>query len=90
MNSSAQPPRTYFKLFSPDLDTIRTEWAFKESVVAVTVNSDRYVNMLEEFFLPRTDELDHEDIWFQQDGATAHTSKASMAVLREHFPEHLI
>ena len=42
------------------------------------------------FFFPRLDELDLGDIWFQQDGATAHTSRASMAVLREHFPERLI
>jgi len=46
--------------------------------------------MLQEFFFPRLDELDLVDIWFQQDGATAHTSRASMAVLREHFPERLI
>lgn len=46
--------------------------------------------MLQEFFFPRLDELDLGDIWFQQDGATAHTSRASMAVLREHFPERLI
>jgi len=26
------------------------------------------------------------DTWFQQDGATAHTSRASMTVLRKHFP----
>ena len=65
-------------------------WFFEENEVTVKVNSDRYVNMLEEFFLPRIDELDLGDIWFQQDGATAHTSRASMAVLREHFPERLI
>jgi hypothetical protein len=65
-------------------------WFFEENEVTVTVNSDRYVNMLEEFFFPRLDELDLGDIWFQQDGATAHTSRASMAVLREHFPERLI
>ncbi|QQP53887.1 Transposable element Tc3 transposase [Caligus rogercresseyi] len=46
--------------------------------------------MLEEFFLPRINELDQGDILFQQDGATAHTSRASMAVLREHFSERLI
>ncbi|QQP52634.1 Transposable element Tc3 transposase [Caligus rogercresseyi] len=46
--------------------------------------------MLEEFFLPRINELDQGDIWFQQDGATVHTSRASMAVLRKHFPERLI
>ena len=45
---------------------------------------------LDEF--PRLDELDLGDIWFQHapDGATAHTSRASMAVLKEHFPERLI
>ncbi|KAG5323085.1 TC3A transposase, partial [Pseudoatta argentina] len=65
-------------------------WFFEENEVAVTVNSDRYLNMLQEFFFPRLNELDLGDIWFQQDGATAHTSRASMAVLREHFPERLI
>ena len=65
-------------------------WLFEENEVTVTVNSDRYVNMLQDFFFPRVDELDLGDTWFQQDGATAHTSRASMAALREHFPEHLI
>ncbi|QQP34944.1 Transposable element Tc3 transposase, partial [Caligus rogercresseyi] len=65
-------------------------WFFEKNEVTVTVNSERYVNMLEEFFLPRINELDQGDIWFQQVGATAHTSRASMAVLREQFPERLI
>lgn len=65
-------------------------WFFEENGNTVTVNSDRYVNMLEQFLFPRLDELDLGDFWFQQDGATAHTSRASMAVLREHFPERLI
>ncbi|QQP37798.1 Transposable element Tc3 transposase [Caligus rogercresseyi] len=39
--------------------------------------------MLEEFFLPRINELDQGDIWFQQDGATAHTSRASMGIREE-------
>ena len=29
-------------------------------------------------------------MWFQQDGATAHTARMSMELLREHFPERLI
>jgi hypothetical protein len=29
-------------------------------------------------------------IWFQQDGATAHTARASMEVIQEMFPEHII
>ena len=46
--------------------------------------------MLQELFIPLLDELDLGDTWFQQDGATARTSRTSMAVLREHFPECLI
>ena len=29
-------------------------------------------------------------VWFQHDGATAHTARASMSVLREMFPQHVI
>ena len=29
-------------------------------------------------------------MWFQQDGATAHTARDTMQLLREHFPERLI
>ena len=65
-------------------------WFFEENEVTVTVNSDRYVNIFLELFFPRLDELDLGDTWFQQDGATAHTSRTSMAVLREIFPERLI
>jgi len=35
------------------------------------------------------DELE-DDVWFQQDGATAHTSRRSLSILREMFPGNLI
>jgi hypothetical protein len=34
--------------------------------------------------------IDLSSVWFQQDGATAHTARASMSVLREMFPQHVI
>ncbi|VEN46781.1 unnamed protein product [Callosobruchus maculatus] len=34
--------------------------------------------------------VDIKDLWFQQDGATAHTARASMAVLRHLFPNRSI
>ena len=46
--------------------------------------------MLENFLRPKLDDLDIEHVWFQQDGATAHTARRSLAVLREMFPGHLI
>ena len=63
---------------------------FQENGRAVTVNSGRYVTMIEEFFLPALEEMDLDNVWFQQDGATAHTARVSMNVLRAAFPEWLI
>jgi len=56
----------------------------------VTVTSDRYIEMLENFLRPQLEEMDVADAWFQQDGATAHTAWRSMQVLREMFPGKLI
>jgi hypothetical protein len=35
-------------------------------------------------------EIDLRTVWFQQDGATAHTARTSMWVLREMIPGHVI
>jgi len=53
----------------------------------VTVNSERYVTMLEGFVEPQLRRLgiDPTVLHFQQDGATAHTARNSMAVVREMF-----
>jgi len=63
---------------------------FEEDGATVTVTSDRYVEMLETFLRPKLDDVDTEDVWFQQDGATAHTARCSLRVLREMFPGRLI
>ena len=34
--------------------------------------------------------MDLPSIWFHQDGATGHTARASMSVLQEMFPQHVI
>lgn len=59
---------------------------------AVTVNSQRYVNMIEEFLVPQLEEnnYDMNNMWFQQDGATAHTARISMQAVRVLFPGRLI
>ena len=64
---------------------------FEEDNVTVTVNSDRYCEMLETFLRPKFNILHKRDnVWFQQDGATTHTSRRAMGILREMFPSHLI
>ena len=51
---------------------------------AVTVTSKRYMAMLRNFCEPELGRrgIDPSSVWFQQDGATAHTATASMSVLR--------
>jgi hypothetical protein len=63
---------------------------FFEEERIVTVTSQRYVEMLSNFLQPRLNEPGNASLWFQQDGATMHTARASMEVLREIFPGCLI
>jgi hypothetical protein len=59
---------------------------------AVTVTSARYFEMLWILLTPELSCCGTElsTIWFQQDGATAHTERASMELIQEMFPEQVI
>ena len=48
--------------------------------------------MLCNFLRPqlRSVRVNTEEIWFQQDGATAHTARASMTVVRQMFLQHVV
>ena len=47
--------------------------------------------MLKTFLRPKLNMLhDIDNVWFQQNGATAHTSLRAMGILREMLPDHLI
>ena len=56
----------------------------------VTVNGERYREMISNFFLPKMQKLDLHDMWFQQDGARCHTARVIMELLRGEFGEHFI
>jgi hypothetical protein len=57
----------------------------------MTVNCNRYCGMLQNFLRPRLEKFDNsEDFWFQQDGATAHTDRRSLGILREMFTSRLV
>jgi len=60
-----------------------------EQGAAVTVN-ERYRAMLNEFLLPKFEEEDTDDIWFQQDGALCHTANATIDLLRTVFENRII
>lgn len=65
---------------------------FEEGGRAVTVNSERYQIMLREYLVPelRRRRLSRCQVYFQQDGATCHTSNESIAEVRRLFPGKVI
>ena len=95
MSSSIHAPRT-------SACPIRIKFASKNLVSrltlhgpagrAETVNSARYTETLRTFLEPELQSLgvETQTLWFQQDGATAHTAKSAMRVLNEMFPARMI
>ncbi|GFU88792.1 hypothetical protein TNCV_4444691 [Trichonephila clavipes] len=51
----------------------------------VTVNGDRYRAMITNFFIPELNNYDVQELWFQQDGATCHTARATIDLLKDTF-----
>ncbi|GFS57666.1 putative DD41D transposase [Trichonephila clavipes] len=56
----------------------------------VTVNGDRYTAMITNFFIPELNNHDVQELWFQQDGATCHTARATIDLLKDTFGDRLI
>ena len=56
----------------------------------VTANKERYRAMLKDYLWPELDELDINDMWFQQDGATSHTARVTIDLLKRRFGERVI
>ena len=69
---------------------IATYFFENEQGEAVTVNGDHYRAMLNEVLFTKIEEEDIGNIWFQQDGATYHTAKATLDVLRPVFEDSII
>ena len=56
----------------------------------ITVNGNRYRSMITEYFCPKLDDMDLEDMWFQQDGATSHPANVTINLLETKFGERVI
>ncbi|GFX26307.1 putative transposable element [Trichonephila clavipes] len=54
------------------------------------INGDRYRAMITNFFIPELNNHDVQELWFQQDGATCHTARATIDLLKDRFGDHLI
>ncbi|GFT58674.1 transposable element Tc3 transposase [Trichonephila clavipes] len=56
----------------------------------VTVNGDRYRAMITNFFIPELNNHGVQELWFQQDGATCHTARTTIDLLKDTFGDRLI
>ncbi|GFX67719.1 putative transposable element [Trichonephila clavipes] len=56
----------------------------------VTVNGDRYRAMITNFLIPELNNLHVQELWFQQDGATCHTARATIDSLKNTFGDRPI
>ncbi|GFV10737.1 uncharacterized protein TNCV_1755751 [Trichonephila clavipes] len=46
--------------------------------------------MITNFFIPELNNHDVQELWLQQDGATCHTARATIDLLKDTFGDHLI
>ena len=46
--------------------------------------------MINEYLWPELEDMDVDDVYFQQDGDTCHTSGETMGLLRAKFPGRVI
>jgi hypothetical protein len=56
----------------------------------VTVNAEQFTVILETFLCFELHPCQQDLLWFQHDGANAHTAEISLQVLRTLFPGELI
>ncbi|GFX20089.1 histone-lysine N-methyltransferase SETMAR [Trichonephila clavipes] len=56
----------------------------------VTVNGDRHRAMITNFFIPELNNHDVQELGFQQDGATCHTARATIDLLKDTLGDRLI
>ncbi|GFW17432.1 uncharacterized protein TNCV_3240621 [Trichonephila clavipes] len=81
-------PEIIFKMV-PDLKYPK-EMAYYYDATHHNVNGDRYRAIITNFFIPELNNHDIQELWFQQDGATCHTARATIDLLEDTFGDRLI
>ncbi|GFW53201.1 transposase [Trichonephila clavipes] len=56
----------------------------------LSINGDRYRAIITDFFIPELNNHDVQELWFQQDGATCYTDRATIDLLKDTFGDRLI
>ena len=61
-----------------------------EAGAAASVNGLSYRTMINAFSWPELEDMDVDNVYSQQNGATCHTSGETIGLLRERFPGRVI
>jgi len=85
--SSKYIPRK--SLFGADFGLTVRYFFQNEAGVVVIINGERYRSIISNLW-PKMDDMDTNNMWFQQDGATCHTPHATMDILHERFEDIVI
>ncbi|GFX71590.1 uncharacterized protein TNCV_2695781 [Trichonephila clavipes] len=71
--------------------TLSTEDQRQTNYSTPPVNGDRYRAMITNFFIPELNNHDVQELQFQQDGATCHTTRATtIDLLKDTYGDRLI
>ncbi|GFU51704.1 hypothetical protein TNCV_83301 [Trichonephila clavipes] len=86
-----RPRAKHDQILFLDCDQVRNTYVTSDDEGHnVTVNGDRYRAMITNFFIPELNNHDVQELWFQQDGATCHTARATIDLLKDTFGDRLI
>ncbi|GFU59597.1 uncharacterized protein TNCV_3185681 [Trichonephila clavipes] len=72
----------------PDASEIRQDFFENEDGTPETISGASYRIMVENSLQPMVEQ--YPNLWFQQDGSTAHTARQTMNLMSEIFGENLI
>ena len=64
--------------------------SLKTMLVRTLVNGDRYRAMINDFFVHQLNNHDVQELWFQRNGATCHTARATIDLLKEMFGNRIV
>jgi len=72
-------------LFGADFSLAESSVRISSEVGVAITNGERYRSMISNFLWPKMNDMDTDNMWFQQDGATCHIPHATMNILHERF-----
>ncbi|KAK6752679.1 hypothetical protein RB195_003844 [Necator americanus] len=63
---------------------------FFENEAGQALTDAQYRDKITKFLMPELDEIDIQDMWFQQDAAICHRARETIQLLDERFPGRVI